>query len=93
MSEMSSYVPASRGYARPSPECTPPNAGSLMTAAWFETIADPMLLCDRELAVLAANPAAASLLETPAADLVLRKAQEVLAPITSSVPAPKRAAA
>ena len=93
MSEMSSYVPASRGYARPSPECTPPNTGSLLTAAWFETIADPMLLCDRELAVLAANPAAASLLETPAADLVLRKAQEVLAPITSSVPAPKRAAA
>ncbi len=94
MSDMSSYVrPApSPAYAPANPECAPTSSGSLLTAAWFESIADPMLLCDRELVVLAANPAAARLLQTSAADLVHRKAQQVLAPVASAAPAPRRAA-
>jgi two-component system response regulator AtoC len=75
MGEISSYAP-------PRPE-------SVLTAAWFESVRDPMLLCDRSLMVVAANRAAADLLEISAGDLVHRKADEVLAPALPVAVAPQ----
>lgn len=46
-----------------------------------------MLLCDQSLVVLAANQAAADLLQTSAMDLIHRKADEVLAPAAQAGPA------
>lgn len=60
----------------------PRGSESLLTAAWFESMDDAMLLCDRSLVVFAANRAAAQMLQVPAAELLYRKADEVLAPAT-----------
>ncbi|HLK48917.1 MAG TPA: sigma 54-interacting transcriptional regulator [Bryobacteraceae bacterium] len=60
----------------------------LLTTAWFESIDDPMLLCDRSLVVLAANRAAAQLLQMPAGELLCRKADEFLAPAAPAGPLP-----
>jgi len=70
--------------------CAPPIAESVLTNAWFETIEDPILLCDRSLMVLAANDAAVRLLQTSAGDLLHRKADEFLAPAASLAPEPAR---
>ena len=61
---------------------------SLLTTAWFESIENPMLLCDRSLVVFAANRAAAQLLQIPARELLHRKADEVLAPAVLAGPVP-----
>ena len=60
----------------------------LLTTAWFESIDDPMLLCDRSLVVFAANRAATRLLHMTAGELLHRKADEVLAPIAIKGPLP-----
>src|SRR5581483_6028309 len=74
MGEISSYEPRA--------------SETLLTTAWFESMDDPMLLCDGSLVVLAANRAAARLLQVPASDLIRRKADEVLAPAAAAGPAP-----
>jgi transcriptional regulator with PAS, ATPase and Fis domain len=61
---------------------------SLLATAWFESIEEAMLLCDRSLVVFAANRAAAQLLQIPAGELVHRKADEVLAPAALAGPVP-----
>jgi two-component system, NtrC family, response regulator AtoC len=66
----------------------PRGSESMLTAAWFESIDDAMLLCDRSLVVFAANRAASRLLQTPAAELIHRKANEVLAPAVLAGPLP-----
>ncbi len=53
---------------------------SILATAWFDSLEDPMLLCDASLVVLAANRAAARLLQIPPAELIHRKAHEVLVP-------------
>ena len=68
----------------------PPGSELVLTTAWFESIEDPMLLCDQSLVVLAANQAAAELLQTSAGDLIHRKADEVLAPAKPVGPAPQQ---
>ena len=60
----------------------------LLTSAWFESIDDPMLLCDRSLVVFAANRAATRLLQMSAGELLHRKADEVLAPAATNGPLP-----
>lgn len=67
----------------------PPRAESVLTAAWFESMRDPVLLCDRSLVVVAANQAAADLLETSTGNLLDRKADEVLAPAAPAGAAPQ----
>ena len=57
---------------------------SVLTSAWFESLEDSILLCDESLVVLAANRAAAQLLQMPAGELVGRKADELLAPGSST---------
>ena len=76
MGEISSYAPHA--------------SESVLTTAWFESMEDPMLLCDGSLMVLAANRAAAHLLQIPASELIRRKADEVLAPATLPGPAPSQ---
>src|ERR1700745_1172874 len=67
-----------------------PASESVLSAAWFKSIGDPMLLCDRSWVVLAANQAAANLLDLPANDLLHRKADEVLAPAVPAAPSPQQ---
>ena len=67
---------------------TPPGSESLLATAWFESIEDAMLLCDRSLVVFAANRAASQLLQMPAGELLHRKADEVLAPLAVGGPVP-----
>ena len=50
-----------------------------LTAAFFESVANPVLLCDPALTILAINEAASDVLGLPAAQLLGRKANEVLA--------------
>ncbi|MBZ5579285.1 MAG: sigma 54-interacting transcriptional regulator [Acidobacteriia bacterium] len=64
----------------------PPSSESLLASAWFESIQDPMLLCDPSLVVLAVNQAAADLLQTSAEALIHRKADHVLAPAVPIAP-------
>jgi two-component system response regulator AtoC len=52
----------------------------VLTTAWFECMEDPILLCDRSLLVLAANRAAAQVLQVSAGELIHRRADELLAP-------------
>lgn len=73
MGEISSYTP-------------PRGSESLLTAAWFESMEDPVLLCDRSLLVLAANRAATQLLQIPASELIQRRADEMLAPAAAVGP-------
>jgi two-component system response regulator AtoC len=63
-------------------------AEATLTSAWFESMDNPMLLCDRSLVVLAANRAATGLLAIPSGDLVRRKVDEVLAPVAPMGPVP-----
>ena len=67
----------------------PPVSETLLTSAWFESMEDPMLLCDPSLVVLAANQAAAELLQTSTGALLHRKADEVLSPAAPLAPAPQ----
>ena len=55
-----------------------PSLGTVLTSALFESLTDPMLLCDSGLVVVAANRAAAELLEMPAAALSGKNADELL---------------
>lgn len=57
------------------------NQDATLTAAWFESIRDPMMLCNRSLVVTAANRAASELLEIAAGELLQRKVNEILRPI------------
>ena len=49
-----------------------------LTAAWFEGLAEPVLLCDHLLYIVAVNQTAAELLGIPAGDLMGKKADGVL---------------
>ena len=51
---------------------------ALLRAAFFDNLPDPVLLCDREMMVLAANRAAAELLGEPPGELVNRNAKTLL---------------
>ena len=63
---------------------------SLLTSAWFESVENPMLLCDGSLVVLAANRAASQLLQLSSGELLYRKADEVLAPAIPPQPMPSQ---
>lgn len=58
----------------------------MWTAAFFDSIPDPLLLCDRSLLVAAVNRAAAALLSRPATELINRSAMDLLPP---PAPGPK----
>lgn len=53
---------------------------SVLTNAWFDSMENPMLLCDGSMVVLSANRAAAKLLGLSSGELLHRRADEVLAP-------------
>jgi len=57
----------------------------MLTTAFFESIADPFLLCDRAWLVSAANRAATQLLEKPVDQLINRSAIELLPPPSDGV--------
>ncbi len=57
----------------------PRTTESTLTAALFENLQEPVLLCDRALTIRAANGAAAELLGVPAGRLIGKSADEVLA--------------
>ena len=59
----------------------------MLTDVFFETIADPVLLCDRAWLVSAANRAAMELLEESLDQLINRSALELLPPPADTAPA------
>jgi len=61
---------------------------SVLANAWFESMEDPMLLCDGSLVVVAANRSATQFLQSSASELINRRADEILAPGTNGVPLP-----
>ena len=62
----------------PSSIAHPANSETVLIAALFDKLAEPILLCDGSLCIVAANNAARELLGIPAEDLVGRQADEVL---------------
>ena len=61
---------------------------AVLTTAWFESIDAPMLLCDQQLVVLAANPAATALLQRSEGELLHRKADALFDPSAAAIPKP-----